>query len=166
MPGFKPEKITLTERQYELLQHILRREKSSQQQIRPAKVILASAEPSSNRDIAKRLHLTLQTVRRWRRRWLQLNQAMCTAEQNGDEKQLRQLLLDALSDQRRSGRPAEFTPEQICQIVAMGCEQSEGSDRPISHWTAREIADEAVKRGIVPQISPRSAARFFRRGRH
>jgi len=165
MPGFKPTRITLTERQDELLQQILRREKSSQQQIRRAKVILAAAEPSSNRDIAKRLHLTLQTVRRWRRRWLQFDQAMCTVEQNGDEKQLRQLLLVALSDQRRSGRPADFTPEQICQIVAMGCEQPESSDRPISHWTAREIADEAIKRGIVPQISPRSAARFFRRGR-
>jgi putative transposase len=165
MPGCKPNEVTLTEHQYELLQQILRREKSSQQQIRRANVILAAAEASSNRAIAKRLHLTLQTVRRWRRRWLQFSQAMGTAEQNGDEKQLRQLLFDAISDQRRSGRPHEFTPEQICQIVAMGCEQPEGSDRPISHWTAREIADEAIKRGIVPQISPRSAARFFRRGR-
>ena len=165
MRGLKPRPITLTERQYGLLQQLLRREKSTQQQIRRARVILAAAEPSSNRDIAKRLSLTLQTVRRWRRRWLQVNPAMRTAEQNGDDKQLQQLLLDALSDERRSGRPAEFTPEQICQIVAMGCEQPEDSDRPISHWTAREMADEAIKRGIVAKISPRSAARFFRRGR-
>ena len=75
MRGLKPRPITLTERQYGLLQQILRREKSSQQQIRRARVILAAAEPSSNRDIAKRLDLTLQTVRGWRRRWLQINQA-------------------------------------------------------------------------------------------
>jgi putative transposase len=165
MRGLKPKPIALTERQYGLLQQILRREKSNQQQIRRASVILAAAEPSSNCNIAKRLDLTLQTVRRWRRRWLQVNQAMRTAEQNGDDKQLQQLLLDALSDEMRSGRPAEFTPEQICQIVAMCCEQPEASDRPISHWSAREMADEAIKRGIVAKISPRSAARFFRRGR-
>jgi len=164
MRGLKPKPITLTERQYGLLQQILRREKSTQQQIRRASVIVAAAEPSSNCDIAKRLDLTLQTVRRWRRRWLQVSQAMSTAEQNGDDKQLQQLLIEALSDKMRSGRPAEFSPEQICQIVAMGCEQPEGSDRPISHWSAREMADEAIKRGIVAKISPRSAARFFRRG--
>ncbi|MCK8602811.1 helix-turn-helix domain-containing protein [Desulfoferrobacter suflitae] len=90
---------------------------------------------------------------------------MHTAEKNGDIKQLEQLIVDALTDEKRSGRPALFTPEQICQIVAMGCEKPEDSQRPISHWTARELADEAIKRGIVENISPRSAGRFFKRSR-
>jgi hypothetical protein len=47
----------------------------------------------------------------------------------------------------------------------MACEEPEDSQRPISHWTAREVADEAIKRGIVDNISPRSAGRFFKRGR-
>jgi len=165
MPGSKPKPIVLTERQRDFLKQVLRREKSTQQQVRRINVILLSDKPSSNCSIARRLHLTLQTVRRWRKRWRQVDRAMRTAEENGDYKQMEQLILEALCDEKRSGRPAEFTPEQICRIVAIGCEKPEDSDRPISHWTARELADEAIKRGIVTDISPRSAGRFFKRCR-
>ncbi len=54
--------------------------------------------------------------------------------------------------------------EQIVQIVAVACEQPQSSIRPVSHWTPRELAQEVVKRGIVQEISPRSVARFFKRG--
>jgi transposase len=90
---------------------------------------------------------------------------MRTAENNGDHKQLEQLVFDALCDDERSGRPAEFAPEHICQIIAIACEKPQDSQRPISHWTGRELADEAIKRGIVPNISPRSAGRFLKRSR-
>ena len=86
---------------------------------------------------------------------------MRTAEENGDYKHLRQLVLEALEDHPRSGNPGVFTPEQICQIVAIGCENPRDSNRPISHWTARELADEAIKRGVVSGISPRTVGRFF-----
>jgi putative transposase len=165
VPRLKGEPIVLTDRQRALLERILRREKSTQQQIRRTQVILAAAEQWTNRRIAKELDLTLKTVRLWRRRWIEVSQAMHTAEKNGDIKQLEQLIAEALTDEGRSGRPARFTPEQICKIVAMGCEQPEDSQRPISHWTARELADEAIKRGIVDNISPRSAGRFFKRSR-
>ncbi len=38
-------------------------------------------------------------------------------------------------------------------IIAIACEDPEKSERPISHWSAQEIADEAIKRNIVLQIS-------------
>nr|WP_019505560.1 hypothetical protein [Pleurocapsa sp. PCC 7319] len=47
--------------------------------------------------------------------------------------------------------------------MALACESPEESERPVSHWTARELAAEAVKRGIVSKISPRSAGRFLTR---
>jgi putative transposase len=165
MPKLKPTEIRLTGRQRALLEQIIRREKSTQQQVRRTHVILAAADQLTNRYLAKHLRLTLKTVRLWRWRWLQVSPAMHTAEKNGDYKQLEQLIFDALTDESRSGRPARFTPEQICQIVAMACEKPEDSDRPISHWTARELADEAIKRGIVTDISPRSAGHFFKRCR-
>jgi len=165
MCRLKAKPIALTQRQRDFLNRVLRREKSTQQQVRRINVILLSGARSSNRGIAKRLHLTLQTVRRWRERWRQADPGMRTAEENGDYKQLEQLIIEAICDEDRSGRPAVFTPEQICQIVAIGCEKPEDSDRPISHWTARELADEAIKRGIVAVISPRSAGRFLKRCR-
>ena len=58
-----------------------------------------------------------------------------------------------LSDAPRSGKPAEFTPEQITQIVALSCESPLESRRPITQWTQRELAHEAEKRGLVKKIS-------------
>jgi putative transposase len=75
------------------------------------------------------------------------------------------LVADALDDAPRPGAPGTFSAEQVVQIVAIACEPPPSSDRPTSHWTPREIADEAVTRGIVPTISPRSVERFLGSGR-
>ena len=46
--------------------------------------------------------------------------------------------------------------------MAIACERPEDSEIPFTHWTQQEIADEAVKRGIVGQISQRSVGRFLK----
>ena len=53
--------------------------------------------------------------------------------------------------------------EQVVKIVAIACESPEKRQRPVSHWTPKELADEAIKRGIVEKISPRSVGRFLKR---
>jgi putative transposase len=50
----------------------------------------------------------------------------------------------------------------VVQIIALACEAPKLSNRPLSHWTARELADEAVKRGLVDSISPQTVARFLK----
>jgi len=70
-----------------------------------------------------------------------------------------------LCDLPRSGKPSAITADQMCQIEALACEKPEQSERPISQWSGREIADEIMKRGIVAQISPRHAARLLKRSR-
>ena len=81
------------------------------------------------------------------------------------EKALRKCVEEVLADAPRSGAPATFAPEQVVQIVALACEAPrEGSGRAVTHWTPGELADEAVKRGIVGSISPRSVGRFLGRG--
>ncbi|MFL5664312.1 MAG: helix-turn-helix domain-containing protein [Ktedonobacteraceae bacterium] len=69
---------------------------------------------------------------------------------------------ERFEDIPRPGRPSEITAEQTCQMVAMACAQPKA--RPISHWTGREIADEVRRRGIVPKISARYAARLLNKG--
>ena len=71
---------------------------------------------------------------------------------------------DRLSDVPRPGRPRQIGEEQVCQIMALACEAPQQSGRPISQWTAREIADEIKRRGILEDISPRHAARLLKRG--
>jgi transposase len=69
---------------------------------------------------------------------------------------------ERLEDLPRPGTPARITPEQVCRITALACEQPEASARPITHWTARELADEMIRRKIVTTISPRHAARLLK----
>ena len=68
-----------------------------------------------------------------------------------------------LADQSRSGAPAKFTAEQVCKIITIASELVEESDRPLTEQTARELADEAIKRGIVSSIATRQAGRFLKR---
>ena len=67
-----------------------------------------------------------------------------------------------LEDNPRRGAPSTFSAEQICQIVAIACQTPQTCDRPISHWTASELANETEKRGIVKRISPRQTGRFLK----
>jgi hypothetical protein len=70
-----------------------------------------------------------------------------------DEK-LINLNTQVLSDRVREGTPNFFSTEQVVQIVALACEKPVESERPVSHWTATELAQEAMKRSIVEKISP------------
>ncbi|MBV8611791.1 MAG: IS630 family transposase [Singulisphaera sp.] len=75
---------------------------------------------------------------------------------------MRRAIERALSDEPRPGPPGKFTPEQIVSILAVACEPPAKSGRPITHWTARELADEVVQRGIVASISPAQVGRYLR----
>jgi putative transposase len=48
--------------------------------------------------------------------------------------------------------------------MALACEDPQATGRPVSHWSPRELADEAVHRGIVARISPRTVGRFLKGG--
>ena len=155
MPGPKPARIELSEAERQELQRLVRRHNVRQQIALRARIILAAGDGTSNAEIARTLHVTLDTVRLWRRRWLDL-QPISLDDLSVEER---------LEDLPRPGAPARITPEQVCQIMALACEKPEDSERPITHWTAREVADEIIRRGIVDKISPRHAARLLKRCR-
>jgi putative transposase len=168
MPRPEPQTITLTARQQRVLEGIARRERSTQQHVRRAKVVLAAAAGANNEQVARRLGVTDDTVRTWRGRWGAAQEALLAAEAEGgagDDRALERVILGVLADEPRPGAPARFTPEQLCQIMAVACEPPGASGRPISQWTARELAAEAVKRQIVPRISARTVGRFLVPGR-
>jgi hypothetical protein len=115
-------------------------------------MILAAAQGQNNGQIARELGMKADTVRCWRMRWLGW-QAISLEDVSVNER---------LSDHPRSGRSAEITAQQTCQMIALEGEQPK--ERPISHWTGRGIADEVMARGIVAQISPRHAVRLLKKG--
>src|SRR5690348_6029717 len=98
---------------------------------------LAAAEGKRNAEIARELGVCVDTLRSWRGRWISLQAVPLT--------QLS--VVERLTDVPRPGQPSQITPEQRCQMVAMACDQPK--ERPISHWTGREIADEMRHGGII-----------------
>lgn len=164
VPLAQAQAIALTARQQRVVEGIVRRETSPQHQVRRAKVILAAAAGMHNEQIARALGVTDDTVRTWRGRWAAAAEALLAAEAEGgpgDDRALLAVVRGVLADEPRPGAPATFTPEQLCQLMAVACEPPGDSGRPISQWTPRELADEASKRGIVERISARTVGRFL-----
>ncbi len=155
MRGPKPPTIELTNVERQALEQILGRHSTPQQVALRARIVLAAAAGANTSQIARQESVNIDTVRRWRQRWVSLQPA--TLEDLP--------VLDRLTDVPRPGKPRRITDEQVCQIIALACEAPERAGRPISQWTGREIADEFKRRGIVAQISGRHAARLLKRGR-
>ena len=158
--------VVLSDRLRGVLEHLARRQTSPQRLVRRLRVVLAAAGGRNNDQIARHLDLHRATAQTWRTRWLRMAPKLEAAIAAGDDDRLlARLVVDTLDDAPRAGAPPTFTAEQVVQIIALACEPPPHSDRPVSHWTPRELADEAVKRQIVVAISPRSVERFLGSGR-
>jgi putative transposase len=167
MPMMRAPSVTLSERPRRVLEQLVRAASTPQAIATRARTVLAAADGASNRGLAQRLHLARNTVQAWRDRWVAAAEALQAAEVeggDGDDRALLAVVRGVLADAPRPGAPPQFTPEQLCQVMAVACEPPGDSGRPISQWTPRELADEAVKRGIVSSISARTVGRFLVRG--
>jgi transposase len=164
MPSPKAMPITLSSRQEVLLKQLVRCGSNPHRLVRRAQLVLAAAAGKSNTQISQHLELDRGQVRLWRNRWLAASVELAVTEIEGasDEKLIK-LIKQVLSDEAREGTPNFFNTEKVIQIVAIACEKPPESERPVSHWTAKELAQEAVKRAIVEKISARSVGRFLKR---
>jgi transposase len=149
MPLLPAHPVTVLPDQREALEQLVRTHSTAQQLALRARMIVHAAEGIGVRESARELGVWPKTVRYWRKRWRQADDKCSVCER--------------LADAPRSGAPPTYTPEQICAVVAMTCEKPSDSERPISQWSQREIADEAIRRGLVPKISQRSVGRFLKK---
>ena len=151
MRGPKPDALSLSELERTELKRLVRGHTTAQQVALRARIILEADAGKNNSQMARELDVSVETVRAWRKRWLAF-QSIALADLSVQER---------LSDVPRPGRRSQISAEQICQVIAMACEQPK--ERPISQWTGREIADEVMRRAIIKQISPRHAARLLKK---
>jgi transposase len=149
MPLLAADPVNVLPEQREVLEQLVRTHSTPQQLAVRARMILHAADGTRVRASARELGVWPKTVRYWRKRWRRAAEGQSVPER--------------LADAPRSGAPATYTPEQICAVIAMTCEKPSESERPISHWSQREIADEAMRRGLVPSISQRSVGRFLKK---
>lgn len=163
MPG-KAAKVVITERQDKILRTIVASRTASVRLIERARIILLAFEKKLNEEILKVVPLNPQQVGLWRKRWKAQFERLVAIECNEGPGPLRKAIENVLADAPRAGRKPRITTDQQAQIVAIACESPEKSERPISNWTHREIADEAMKRKIVKSISPRTVGSFLKPG--
>lgn len=163
MPGPAPQAISVPPAQLAVLERLLRQQSCPQALVRRAKIVLAAATGQRNEPIAHQLDCSPTTVRLWRSRWAAAVSVLAAAE--AEARTLPAAIATVLADAPRSGAPDTFSAEQIIQILNLACTPPPDSDRPVSAWSARELADEALKQKIVSAISPRSVGRFLKSGR-
>jgi transposase len=161
MPG-SAAKVVISERQQEVLRQLSTATTAAKRLTQRAAIVLLAFAGLDNEAIAPRVGLERHQVGRWRRRWQQAFPKLVTLECLETAATLRRAIEEVLSDEPRPGCPGTFTPEQITLILALACEPPEQSGRPITHWTAHELADEARQRGIVESISPAQVGRYLR----
>jgi len=148
MPRLFPTPLCLTDSERSDLEQIVRKHKMAQQIVLRAQIILLADDGLNHRQIARELKISRDMARHWRLRWLTL------AEREVP-------ISERLQDAPRCGSPATFTPEQLTHLFAIACENPADSGHPISHWTAKALADELIRRGIVKTISERHVRRLL-----
>lgn len=144
----QPVTITLSEADKQALEKLVNRRSTPQQIAQRARIVLKAADGQNNAEIARTLGISIKMVRQWRCRWVELTGQSLP-------------LTERLQDSYRSGAPLIFTLEQQVECMAMACRDPMEYSRPISHWSAHELADELIEQGIVEHISARQVGRWL-----
>jgi putative transposase len=149
VPAHKASPVQLSAEHERKLNELVRAHSTPQKLAERARIVLLAAAGVGIGETAEQLGIWRKTAGHWRRRWLSADASAGVAAR--------------LSDAPRCGAPASFTPEVICQIIALACEDPETLDVPISHWSQSELARQSVARGIVKSISHGSVGRFLKK---
>jgi putative transposase len=168
LSGPQPSTLTTTPKIRSLLEKLGRCRQKSASLVRRSQLILRMLDGANNAQAARQFGVHLDTPRLWRRRWLALSPQLEKLERElepQDADKLQVALEQALRDEPRPGTPPSFSPEQVTTIMALACSDPRQSGYSFEVWTAPDLAREAVKRGIVSNISPASISRFLKRSR-
>jgi transposase len=107
-----------------------------------AQIVLAAAGGRASARIAADLHISGDTVRKWRGRFAARG-------------------LDGLKDLPRSGRPRRISALDRAAVVALACQLPAATGVPLARWSGPELAAEITKAGLASPISPSSVRRIL-----
>jgi len=112
-------KLTITVQEREMLQQWSRRAKTAQGLAQRARIILCCSDGHTNTQAASMLNLTIQTIGKWRSRFLQKR-------------------LDGLLDEPRPGTPRKLSDTDVERVLAMTLESM---PKDATHWSTRSMAE-------------------------
>ena len=107
-----------------------------------ARIVLLAAQGVPNVGIAAWLDLDVDTVSKWRKRFVLEG-------------------LAGLKDRPRSGRPRRFAAEVVAAVKAMACEPPQARAVPLSRWSSAELAAQAVTEGLAVSVSASTVRRWL-----
>jgi transposase len=107
-----------------------------------ARIVLLAAQGVSNVGIAECLDVDVDTVSKWRKRFVLEG-------------------LAGLKDRQRSGRPRVFAAEVVAGVKAMACEPPSARAVPLSRWSSAELAAQAVTEGLTVSVSASTVRRWL-----
>lgn len=154
----------------EILLLLLRRNSTTVAEHRRIQIIMHYHESNDSfKDVAKQVNLNSETVSLWYNRgqiisneWERmLKNTLQETGHAGNRLRRERLLKELVADKPRSGAPVTYTIKQYTDIVRIALEKPSKYNRPITHWTARELKDEVDKQQIAANISQRQIQRFL-----
>jgi transposase len=123
--------LILTDEERVRLDSLAHRSRTAPHLARRARIVLACAEGTDNKVVAKRLRMSQTTVCKWRGRFLRDR-------------------LDGLDDEPRPGTPRRIGDEQIEQVIVRTLEETPPG---ATHWSSRGMAKASgLGRTTVQQI--------------
>lgn len=123
--------LILTKGERAALQAWTRQPKCPQALALRARVILLCAAGSSNTETAAELHVTIQTVGKWRQRFIEKR-------------------LDGLLDEPRPGTPRRLSEADVDRVLALTLESTPSHG---AHWSTRSLAEASgLSRASVHRI--------------
>ena len=135
--------IVLSAVERRVLTRRARRARSEVRDLMRARIVLAASRGHCNLWIARDLSVSVDTVRKWRRRF-------CAGR------------VDGLRDLKRSGRPRQFTAVAAAWVKVLACALPAEKGVPSARWSHRELAAEAVTGGVVDSVSVSTVRRWLR----
>jgi putative transposase len=146
-----------------LLQAILRRRSIPQFQKERVQIVLAASTGLQNKEIARQYHLEENRVGVWRKRWGIAHQQWHASDETLRPPMSESLALQWLADKPGRGRKDDFTPDQKSKIASLSQIATEDNGFPVTHWSAKRLAQIAIQRGIVSTISERTVHRILKK---
>ena len=143
MPVPKAIAVELARKEREALETLARKATAPARSVLRAKIILLAARGLANAEIARALGCHVDTVSKWRRRFVEEGR------------------LEALNDRPRSGRPVRVTPEIHCELIKLACDRPRDHREDRNVWTHERLA-AALEEETGVRISRSEVGRILR----
>jgi transposase len=140
--GRSPFQISLRAGERRALKRAAGSQAAPHRQVVRARIVLDAAAGLPSTLIARRVGVTPNTVRKWRKRF-------CTHGYAG------------LRDRPRSGRPRVFAAVVVAEVKAIACELPATRNVPLGRWSLAELREELLASGLVAEVSTATVRRWL-----